>query len=58
MSEKYSGVGPIRYAKIIFWDTFLYLSEVIMSKNKYVSIDKYNYKGIYNNWDDSTNCDF
>ncbi|KRW98257.1 hypothetical protein PPERSA_00714 [Pseudocohnilembus persalinus] len=58
ISDQYSKVGPIRYAKILFWDTFLYLSEVIMSKNKYVSLEKYDYRKIYNDWDDQSNFNF
>jgi hypothetical protein len=51
-------VGPIRYSKIKFWELFLYLSEMLMSKNKTINWDKYHYKKVYNDWDDSTGSDF
>jgi hypothetical protein len=37
-------VGPWRFTKIKFWELFLYLSELFMSKNKYSHLDKYHYK--------------
>lgn len=36
----------------------MYLSEVIMSKNKYVGGSKYKYVNIYNDWDDPSNSDY
>lgn len=57
MEEK-SSIGFTRFVKIKFWETFLYLSETIMSKNKYMAIEKYDYKKILNTWEDSTNCYF
>ena len=57
IQESQGKVGPIRYAKIQFWELFLYLSELIMSKNKYVR-GSYKYINIYNDWDDPCNTDF
>jgi hypothetical protein len=41
-----------------FWELFIYLSEVMMSKNKYVHVDKYRYKRISVEWDDNVGNDF
>jgi hypothetical protein len=41
-----------------FWELFLYLSEIMMSKNKYVDQNKYPYKKIFNDWDDQSGTEF
>ena len=52
ITDKYGIVGSLRYFKIKFCELFLYISELIMRKNKYVELDKYKYSSIYNEWDD------
>jgi hypothetical protein len=51
-------VWPWRYTKIKFWELFLYLSEIMMSKNKGSHLDKYRYKRIAQDWDESLGNDF
>ena len=58
ISKEHGTVGPIRWFKIKFWELFLYLSEVLMSKNKYVALEKYHYKKLFNSWDDSIGSDY
>lgn len=51
-------VRPWRLVKMKFWELFIYMSEVIMSKNKYAHVDKYRYKRISTEWDDNIGNDF